>query len=265
MLLTVLRRGFHHFWGYPVFHHDVLSAFRDVMVTKPNGAGGGRKSDSAGGSRLVGGETKLRGGQIVSFCPRVRVRAALSGGRTDRIGIKPSSSRTPQAIPERETHHFRRVPDFGSPAGKRLAGSYRRITHHSHQFGAFVFGAVARQKPHVDCFTEGAKLQLNEICIPPIGFGLHDVCGVFSLLLLVVIPYQYIQTYNLSHRLPTNPLGNIMGFIASRYTEFPMTSNTLLPLSLDLYPLGLSISDWHAPARIQTDPRLANSNAQERG
>ena len=35
-----------------------------------------------------------------------------------------------QLTPERETHHFRPVPDFGSPAGKRLAVAYRRITHH---------------------------------------------------------------------------------------------------------------------------------------
>ena len=36
-----------------------------------------------------------------------------------------------------------------------------------------------------------------------------------------------------------------------------MTSNTLLTLSLDLYALGLSISDWHAPAKMRTDQSIA--------
>jgi hypothetical protein len=40
-------------------------------------------------------------------------------------------------IPNPKTHHFRRVPDFGNPAGKRLAAAHRRITHQFGQFGAF--------------------------------------------------------------------------------------------------------------------------------
>jgi hypothetical protein len=36
----------------------------------------------------------------------------------------------PQWTPKAKTHHFRRVPGFARPTDKRLAGTYRRITHH---------------------------------------------------------------------------------------------------------------------------------------
>jgi hypothetical protein len=66
-------------------------------------------------------------------------RAAANGGSipvreagTER-GAWPervvSSSERVQAIPEPKTHHFRRVPDFGSRSMKGVAGARRRITH----------------------------------------------------------------------------------------------------------------------------------------
>jgi len=67
---------------------------------------------------------------VLSLCRHMQTRQP-------EVRIGPAEfGRTAQPTPERETHHFRRVPDFGSPPGKRLADAYRRITHHFGRFDA---------------------------------------------------------------------------------------------------------------------------------
>ena len=83
------------------------------------------------------------------------------------------------------------------------------------------------------------------------------VCGVFSLLLLVVIPYQYIQTYKLVQSFPTNRLGNNIGFHRFPIYRVPSDIKHLAPFIVGLYALGLSISDWHAPAKMHQQYRKA--------
>jgi len=51
---------------------------------------------------------------------------------------EPLTARATQSNPEPKTHHLRRVSEIGRWQSKRLADAYRRITHHSHQFGALV-------------------------------------------------------------------------------------------------------------------------------
>jgi accessory gene regulator protein AgrB len=75
-----------------------------------------------------------------------------------------------------------------------------------------VFGHSLFKSRMLTVLQEGLNCNLMRYAFRLLALACTTVCGVFSLLLLVVIPYQYILTYNLSRRLPTNPLGNIMGF-----------------------------------------------------
>lgn len=64
------------------------------------------------------------------------------------------------------------------------------------------------------------------------------VCGVFSLLLLVVIPYQYIQTYKLVQSFPTNRLGNNIGFHRFPIYRVPSDIKHLAPFIVGFVCFG---------------------------
>ena len=99
-----------------------------------------------------------------------------------------------------------------------------------------MFGQSLVKSRMLTVLPEGLNCDLMRYAFRLLALVCTTVCGVFSLLLLAFLPYQYIQTYKLMQRL--NPVGNTIEFHRFPIYRIPNDIKHLAPFIVGFVCFG---------------------------